>query len=493
MQLTKILIPLTLGALLVSTPVFAADWHPTFAPGQAVYVDPALVSSKTAPVKFGAELEQQIKALHDKSNLDLIVVAVEATNAPTDKPLGVAKADELIAYLGSQQGFPENYALIAWARRAEDPSKGGVGINLSSDQIKFDVKPFLKGRMPQNPKGAILAIADHISENKIAQVNEVKAEKAIASFLNGLGAIFLTILGWLAAGVAVWALIKALKPNFLYKKEAELSVEKWSAAVSNATDIHLKLVSDDAIEFYSLLAKSLETNKQNKLRASLELAKVEISMFLCIYEKCRATGDALEKLLSNSQYKTICSMMSDVVYSVDFGKLPIKKASVFGGLNDVKEYKGIELLNALDKSMRQVLGAISKVKYDETTPEKAVANFCVEHERIEKEEAKQVENYRMHEREMIAQRARLAKDKMQRQDRKRAERAARPIVQPSSTTVIVDNSTTSYGSSHSSHRKSDDSSSSRSSDSGSSSSSSDWGSSGSDYSSSDSGSFGSDY
>jgi uncharacterized membrane protein YgcG len=469
MKLTKIFLPLPLVVSLISTPVFAADWQPTFTPGQAVYIDPALASSKTAPVKFGSELEQQIKALHDKSNLNFVVVAVEAANATTDKPLGVAKADELIAYLGSQQGFPSDYALIAWARRTEDASKGGVGINLSSDQIKFDVKPFLKGRMPQNPKGAILAIADQISANKIAQIDEAKAQEDFANFFHGVDTVIFTLLLWVIGFAGVWGLIKLLKPNFLYKKEAEAAVEKWSKAVKNATDIYLELTSDDAIEFYSLLAKSLESKQGNKLQASLDLAKTEILRFLCIYEKCRVTGDALEKLLSNSQYKTICSMIDEVIYSVDFGKLPIEKASVFGGLNDVKEYKGIELLNALDKSMRQVLNAISKVKYDKTTPEAAVANVYVEQERREREQE---------------ERAKTAKIEAEYWRKRRAEKANKSPKEISRTvnanTVIVDNSTTPYGSS-------------RSSDSGSSSSSSDWGSSGSDYSSSDSGSFGSDY
>jgi hypothetical protein len=452
MRLTKIFLPLTLGVLLSGAPVFAADWQPIFTPGQAVYIDPALVSSKTAPVTFGAELERELKVLKDKSGVNYYVWAVQANNAPMDKPLGVAKTDEAIMAWGGQASFPnDNYALIVWARRAENPSKGGVGINLSLGQKTFEVKPFLKGRMPQNPKGAILAIADHVSDNKIAQVNEAKASKEVGAFFSALGAILLVVFGWLAAALVVWALIKALKPNFLYKKEAQAAVEKWSKAVKNATDIYLELTSDDVIEFYSLLAKSLESNQGNKLQVSLDLAKAEISRFLCIYEKCRVTGDALEKLLSDSEYKTVCLMIDDVIYSVDFGTLPIEKASIFGGLNDVKEYKGIDLLNALDKSMSHVLSAITKVKYDKTTPEKAVANVYVE------------------------------------QDLREREEAAR-----TSATVIVDNSRTSYGSSRSSHRSSDDSSSSsRSSDS--SSSSSDWGSSGSDYSSSDSGSFGGDY
>jgi hypothetical protein len=225
MKLTKIFLPLTLGALLISSPVLAADWQPTFTPRQAVYIDPALVSSKAAPVRFGPELEQEIKTLHDKSSLNFVVVAVEAANATTDKPLGVAKADELIAYLGSQQGFPSDYALIAWARRAEDLSRGGVGINLSPDQIKFDVKPFLKGRMPQNPKGAILAIADQISDNKIAQIDEAKAQEDFANFFHGVDTVLFTFLLWVIALGGIWGLIKLLKPNFLYNKEAEASFQ----------------------------------------------------------------------------------------------------------------------------------------------------------------------------------------------------------------------------------------------------------------------------
>jgi uncharacterized membrane protein YgcG len=479
MKLTKIFLPLTLGALLISSPVLAADWQPTFTPRQAVYIDPALVSSKAAPVRFGPELEQEIKTLHDKSSLNFVVVAVEAANATTDKPLGVAKADELIAYLGSQQGFPSDYALIAWARRAEDLSRGGVGINLSPDQIKFDVKPFLKGRMPQNPKGAILAIADQISANKIAQIDEAKAQEDFANFFHGVDTVIFTLLLWVIALGGIWGLIKLLKPNFLYKKEAEAAVEKWSKAVENATDIYLELISDDAIEFYSLLAKSLESKQGNKLQASLDLAKTEISRFLCIYEKCRIEGNSLNRFLENKQYRTIVDLMGELnTYTVDFGKLPIEKASVFGGLNDIKEYKGIELLNALDKSMTYVLNAISQVKYDKTTPEAAVANVYIEQERREREQE---------------ERAKTATIEAEYWRKRRTEEANRPVAQ-SPTTVIVDNSTTSYGSSRSSKRSShDSSSSSRSSDSGSSSSSSDWGSSGSDYSSGDSGSFGGDY
>jgi hypothetical protein len=389
MIITKILLPVTATVLLLSTPVLAADWQPTYTPGQAVYIDPALAQSTKAPVLFAPELENQIKVLRDRSDINFVVVAVEAKNAPTNKPLGVAKADELIAYLGSQPGFPDNYALIAWARQAEDASKGGVGINLSPGQIKFDVKPFLKGRMPQNPKGAILTIAEQISSNKIAQANAVKAEEEFAAFASELGTVALNLLMVVLAIAGILALIKVLKPNFLYKKEAETFVEKWSNAVNNATDIHLELTSDEVIEFYSILAKSLESDQSSKLQGYLEKAKTEILQFLCIYDKCRIEGDSLNRFLENKQYRTILDLMGELnTYTVDFGKLPIEKASVFGGLNDIKKYQGIKLLNALDESMRRVIAAIAKVKYNKTTPENAVVNVYVEEKRREREKSK---------------------------------------------------------------------------------------------------------
>lgn len=78
-------------SLLFSYPAFAADWMPTFTPGQAVYIDPALAHNQKAPVQFGPELEKSVKALGSKNDINYYVVAIEANNASTDKPLGVTK------------------------------------------------------------------------------------------------------------------------------------------------------------------------------------------------------------------------------------------------------------------------------------------------------------------------------------------------------------------------------------------------------------------
>ena len=83
-----LIIATALGITLLLAPsAMAADWEPTFVPGQAVYIDPALVNSENAPVKFGAELEQKIKEVGAKADVNYYVWAIEATNAPTNKPL----------------------------------------------------------------------------------------------------------------------------------------------------------------------------------------------------------------------------------------------------------------------------------------------------------------------------------------------------------------------------------------------------------------------
>jgi hypothetical protein len=478
MKLTKIFLPITLGALLISTPVLAADWQPTFTPGQAVYIDPALSSSKAAPVRFGVELEQEIKALHDKSGVNYYVWAVQANNAPTDKPLGVAKADEAIASWGSQAGFPnDNYAVITWARRAEDASKGGVGINLSLGLKKFDVKPILKGRMPQNPKGAILEIANQISENKIAQAHAAKSREDSADLFHIVDIVIFTLLLWVIALVGGWGLIKLLKPQFLYKKEAEAATEKWSKAVKNATDIYMEMTSDDVIEFYGALSQWA-----SGLTPYLNEAKNAVNRFLCLYQKAQTVSEEMSKLNDKGKYRTAFEMGEDVVHSVDFGKLPLEKASIFGGLNDAREYEGNELLAALDRVTKEVLSYWATLKYGKkaSTPTQAIETIQAEvlrQERViadsnrvmEEKQRQEADIQRRRRDEQYVQKAREEKDRI-------AQR---------STTVIVDNSTTSYESNRFSERKTEDSPAP--------SHDSAWNSTGSDYNPSDSGSFGGDY
>jgi hypothetical protein len=499
MQLTRIAIPLTLGALLISAPVFAADWQPTFTPGQAVYIDPALASDKTAPVKFGAELEQDIKALHNKSGVNYYVWAVQANSATRDKPLGVAKADEAIAAWGGQPDFPnDNYALIVWARREEDPSKGGVGINVSLGLDKFEVKPLLKGRMPQNPKGAILAIAQRLADDKAEAEFDSELQSKVSNFSMFPIYVALSLMGAGVLGALALVGVKELDPDFLYKTEALSKAKEWSKAVDNATEIYLELTSDDVIKFYSSLAQSLDGDEYTVLKSLLKQANEAVNRFLCIFQAVQMQSVSLEIFVGDNQYKAAVALMTEVVCSVDFGKLPLQKTSIFGGLNDVREYKGDELLSALDAATRQVLSRWAMLKYgkNEESPTAAINAIQIEMTRREQEERDIAEAERNRQAKLEEDRLAAARTAAAAYEARAEQRRLQALFTPSSrtSTVIVDNSSTYYsGSSSSSSSPESSSNSSSSSSDSSSSSSSDWGSSGSDYSSSDSGSFGGDY
>lgn len=485
-MLKNLILPVLATTLLLSFPALAADWQPAFTPGQAVYIDPALVNSQQAPVKFGSELEQSVKALEKKNGINYYVWAVETTNAPANKPLGVAKADEAIAAWNGLPGFPtDNYALIVWARRAENPAKGGIGINVSKDLKKFDVTPILKENMPRNPKGAITAIAQRIGENKEADILLENSNRFAAWILGSL--VALAGLFWFLKFI-----VDALQPNFTFKENATTRVGRWGKTVENLTDIHLDLTSDSTLEFYSSL------NKDGELADLILKNNEAINRFLCLYQAIEFVHKKASDLILNGKYKKAVSEL-DEMHSVDFGKLPLEKASIYTGLSDIKQYPGDRLLDAAEKQFSEVQGnwALFKQAIGASNPEKAIADL------LKKQKDELAAKQKRKDDELAVRRAEEKRQRqldlvleMQRREKRKAESLKSPnkvnsrqnsssSTTVNNTTVVVDNSSSSR---HSSSSSSD--SSWPSSDS-SSSSSSDWGSSGSDYSGGDS--FGGDY
>jgi hypothetical protein len=454
---------------LSSAPAWA-DWQPVLTPGQSVYIDPALVNHVASPIKFQADLEKQIDELQAKSGINYYVWAIETSDTPQKgKSLGVQKTDEAIAAWSGLSAFPrDNYTLIVWARRADNPAKGGMGINVSNGLKKPDVPAILKEYMPRNPQGAVMAIARDVAETK-----------AVNAFLGKAGSVALLLLGISILGVLLllcWQVaVDTLKPNFAYKTKSEESIGSWKTATSNAASIYQELTDDKTIEFYTAL------EKEGELADFLKKTNIAANRFLCFYQTAiEALNGAVEsQKLGN--YKTAYLKLVGV-HTVNFGKLPLEKASIFGGLDDTETFDGDCFLASLDNATKEALKcwSILKLSVNTENPSAFLKQYFAQKEKERKEQEKRELQYRVWAAALKAKKrdsaARLTKTEREIPLLNKVAGGSSSTI--NNNTVYVDNSShsSSWGSSSGSSPSSDSNISS----------SSDWGSSGSDYSSSDS-------
>ena len=164
-----LLINLSIAFPALSTPIFNPD--------RIIYIDAELQSHPTAPVNFEAELTNKLRSLTAKTGINYYVWATQV-DANASKPVGVRKADELIAAWAGAKDFPaDNYNAIVWGRYKENPAKGGIGINGDDKNLiqSVGITPILKQFMPANSKGAILAIAEEIHRQKERRISASSA------------------------------------------------------------------------------------------------------------------------------------------------------------------------------------------------------------------------------------------------------------------------------------------------------------------------------
>ncbi len=267
MQLKLIPLALTLWLALSSTAL--ADWDPAFDPNRHVYIDPALQQHPAAPIGFEQQLTRELVGY---KGTNYYVVAIQSNQKPKGS-IGVAKADDIIKAWAGLKNFPvDDYALVVWARRQSDPSKGGFGKSVSANlpwAKALDIKSVFKPFMPQNPRGAILAIVGEVDSSIKSQVVALAFAKIAA-----LG-LFLWVLGFFVRASGLGMAIDNWRTR---KDRATERLLKLKLAATSVSKRLLEIDSAGILPFYTkIYPDNLELKSANKNHLDLAAMCVKLN------------------------------------------------------------------------------------------------------------------------------------------------------------------------------------------------------------------------
>jgi hypothetical protein len=172
--------------------------------------------------EFPANFRQQIETIEARSGARFYVYA--GPYSPDDESLkrspninaGANKAEQLgLSLIGTGDYDADRTTVIAWLRNQDNPAKGSVGVapslthrraGATSRQLADPdglVIPILRRYMPQDPSGAIVAIA-----NNLWTLQQIKqAGGTLLSWFGiGVSAIVIGLIGWyaIATGREIW-------------------------------------------------------------------------------------------------------------------------------------------------------------------------------------------------------------------------------------------------------------------------------------------------
>jgi hypothetical protein len=286
------LITLSLSLWLLCSSTALADWNPTFDPNKHVYIDPALQQHPSAPIGFEQQLTRELARF---KNTNYYVVAIQSGQSPQGS-LGVAKTNDIIKSWSGLKNFPvDDYALVVWARKQSDPSKGGFGKNVSANLAwakTLDIKPIFKPFMPQNPRGALVAIVDGI-DNSIGSLT--------AALIIGK-VIFAGIVAWclnfLLGSLGFWKAIGDLRTR---KDRATVLLLKFKLAAESVSRRSIEIDKDGILSFYmNIYPDNAELKSANK--NYLELAA------LCV--RLNAIVSTAQSLLDADSYQEVINLFN---------------------------------------------------------------------------------------------------------------------------------------------------------------------------------------
>jgi hypothetical protein len=250
------LITLSLSLWLLCSSAALADWNPTFDPNKHIYIDPALQQHPSAPIGFEQQLTRELSRF---KSTNYYVVAIQSDQNPKGS-LGVAKTNDIIKSWSGLKNFPvDDYALVVWARKQSDPSKGGFGKNVSANlpwAKTLDLKSIFKPFMPQNPRGALVAIVDGIDNSIGALATALAVGKIIAAI------VFFSALYYLMGSLGIWKAIDDLRTR---KDRATALLLKFKLAAESVSKRLLEVDKENILSFYTnIYPDNLELKTANK-------------------------------------------------------------------------------------------------------------------------------------------------------------------------------------------------------------------------------------
>ncbi len=370
---------LLLTFMVLAQPALAQSsqtWLPEFSPDRHVYVDPQLARNRQAPVDLSA-LEPKLIQEGQRNGLQIYVVATEGASDLANASIpGRDALDKLVLKWQSRPGFPsDNYMIIMWVRRADNPNKGSVaaqGGNLFSDwgmtaayfsdTTSGPVIPNLRRFMPQDPAGAFEAIVVVVNGNidgiKARQAEAEKAaalQKAMPYYIGG-GALAAILLG---------TLIFLLVRNSSRRKKMEALIADWATKLDSANALYLKLRTG----YMGFLTEQSDwkTKFKNRTLTTYTAACKDFAAFSARRKVATDTLEAARKAFASNSFPSVKGfdeveqLLSLRTIEVTGDNLPLEEATLFGGLVEKADYKPGELLDAMSALFERTNKALAGI------------------------------------------------------------------------------------------------------------------------------------
>lgn len=370
---------LLLAFMVIAQPALAQSsqtWLPDFSLDRHVYVDPQLAHNRQAPVDL-SRLEPKLIQEGQRNGLQIYVVATEGGSDLANASIpGRDALDKLVLKWQSRPGFPtDNYMIIMWVRRADNPNKGSVaaqGGNLFSDwgmtaayfsdTQSGPVIPNLRRFMPQDPAGAFEAIVvevngniDGIKARQAQAAADAAFQKALPYYIGG-GALALLLIG---------TLIFLLVRNASRKKKMAALIADWATKLDSANALYLKLRTS----YMGFLTEQSDWKSKfkNRTLTAYTAACKDFAAFSARRKVATETLEAARKAFASNSFPSVKGfteveqLLSLRVIEVTGDNLPLEEATLFGGLVEKADYKPSELLDAMSALFEKTNKALAGI------------------------------------------------------------------------------------------------------------------------------------
>lgn len=369
---------LLIVTMMTAQPALAQSqqtWLPDFSPDRHVYVDPLLSNNRQAPVNLSS-IESNLIQEGQRHGLKVYVVATQQGSdlLQSDVP-GRDALDKLVLKWQSRPGFPsDDYLVIMWVRRADNPNKGSVAANggnrfsdwnmtanYFSDTQNGPVIPNLRRFMPQDPAGAFVAIVQTIN----GDIDTIKANQAQAEANRKLQEMMPYYIGGGGLAIAILgALIFLLIRNSSRRKKSQALIAEFEAKLNSANEHYLKLR-----DYRGFLTDQgdWKSRFKNRTLATFTAACKDFAAFSVRRKVANDTLDAATKAFERNRFPSIkglneCDeLLSTRVITVTGDDLPLEEASLFGGLVEKADYEPGALLNAMSELFDKTNKALSGI------------------------------------------------------------------------------------------------------------------------------------
>jgi len=379
-QISKVILPLV--ALVLSLVAFApaafaqSTWSPDFDKGRHVYLDPALANDPSYPVQFSS-LDKDLEQRAAKHGLQIYVVAARLGDeaVPQDQNWAPRTLDNLILKWQGQPGFPANeYLIILWLRRTDNPNKGWVAANGGNrlrgyglDGARFSdpngpVIPALKRHMPQDPKGAMVEIADNVNGVIDQYEADQQAQRDHDAFMAKLP--YYLLIGFLAAGflgLIIWLSIR-------YRREKKLALDaigEWEPLLESANALYIKL-SGSYLGFLQQQG-DWETRFKNTTLAKYKQAVTDFADFSVRQKRANNLLEEAKKAVARAFFPTVggfrkaVALLSSEPVEITGKELPLDQATLFGGVVTKTTYQPAKLLDSMEDLFKRTVKALDSI------------------------------------------------------------------------------------------------------------------------------------